>query len=126
MKLPKPRAGGAIKKINHSLAQWQRGYIRKRLTQKCAEQSVEIVEVLGKGISNECSVCGAIGMKSDGMFRCPACGYLEEEKMNTARNVKNEGRETVCCFKCWCWKRLSICILFYNFGHKNSHLDKQR
>lgn len=92
VKLPKPRAGGAIKKINHSLAQWQRGYIRKRLTQKCAEQSVEIVEVLGKGISNECSVCGAIGMKSDGMFRCPACGYLEEEKMNTARNVKKRGQ----------------------------------
>ncbi|MEH2946842.1 zinc ribbon domain-containing protein [Sporofaciens sp. JLR.KK001] len=92
VKLPKPRAGGAIKKINHSLAQWQRGYIRKRLTQKCAEQSVEIVEVLGKDISNECSVCGAIGTKSDGMFRCPACGYLEEEKMNTARNVKKRGQ----------------------------------
>lgn len=92
VKLPKPRAGGAIKKINHSLAQWQRGYIRKRLTQKCAEQSVEIVEVLGKDIRNECSVCGAIGTKSDGMFRCPACGYLEEEKMNTARNVKKRGQ----------------------------------
>ena len=92
VKLPKPRAGGANKKINHSLAQWQRGYIRKRLTQKCAEQSVEIVEVLGKDISNECSVCGAIGTKSEGMFRCPECGYQEEEKKNTARNVKKRGR----------------------------------
>ena len=92
VKLPKPRAGGASKKINHSLAQWQRGYIRKRLTQKCAEQSVEIVEVLGKGISNECSVCGEIGTKSDGMFRCSECGYQEEEKKNTARNVKKRGQ----------------------------------
>ena len=92
VKLPKPRAGGAIKKINHSLAQWQRGYIRKRLTQKCAEQSVEIVEVLGKDISNECSECGAIGMKTEGRFHCPACGYEMEEKVNTARNVKKRGK----------------------------------
>ena len=92
VKLPKPRAGGASKKINHSLAQWQRGYIRKRLTQKCAEQSIEIVEVLGKDISNECSVCGAIGKKSEGMFRCSECGYMEEEKKNTARNVKKRGQ----------------------------------
>ncbi len=92
MKLPKPRAGGVSKKINHSLAQWQRGYIRKRLTQKCAEQSIEIVEVLGKDISNECSVCGAIGKKSEGMFRCSECGYMEEEKKNTARNVKKRGQ----------------------------------
>ena len=60
--------------------------------QKCKEQSVEIVEVLGKNISNECSVCGAFGAKADGMFRCLACGYQAEEKMNTARNVKNRGQ----------------------------------
>ena len=55
VKLPKPQAGGHNKKINYVVGQWQRGYIRKRLTQKCKEQSVEIVEVLGKDISNECS-----------------------------------------------------------------------
>ena len=78
--------------INHSLAQWQRGYIRKRLEQKCKEQSVEIVEVLGKNISNECSKCGARGKKAEGMFACPMCGYHEEEKTNTARNVKKRGQ----------------------------------
>lgn len=92
VKLPKPQAGGVNRKINHSLAQWQRGYIRKRLAQKCAEQSIEIVEVLGKDISNECSVCGALGTKSEGKFQCLVCGYLEEEKMNTARNVKKRGQ----------------------------------
>ena len=92
VKLPKPQAGGYNKKINYAVAQWQRGYIRKRLVQKCKEQSVEFVEVLGKNISNECSVCGALGSKADGMFRCPACGYQAEEKMNTARNVKNRGQ----------------------------------
>ena len=92
VKLPKPQAGGHNKKINYVVGQWQRGYIRKRLTQKCKEQSVEIVEVLGKDISNECSECGAIGMKTEGRFHCPACGYEMEEKVNTARNVKKRGK----------------------------------
>lgn len=92
VKLPKPRAGGVNKKINHSMAQWQRGYIRKRMLQKCKEQAVEIVEVLGKDISNECSNCGAIGKKSKGEFSCPVCGYQGEEKTNTARNVKKRGQ----------------------------------
>lgn len=92
VKLPKPHAGGVNKRINHSVAQWQRGYIRKRLTQKCKEQSVALIEVLGKDISNECSKCGAMGKKIDGRFFCPACGYEAEEKTNTARNVKKRGQ----------------------------------
>lgn len=92
VKLPKPQGGGVNKKINHSVAQWQRGYIRKRLGQKCREQSVEIVEVLGKDISNECSCCGTRGKKKDGKFICPSCGYEAEEKTNTARNVKKRGQ----------------------------------
>lgn len=92
VKLPKPQAGGHNKKINYTVGQWQRGYIRKRLTQKCKEQSVEIVEVLGKKISDECSECGAIGTKTEGMFCCPICGYKMEEKVNTAQNVKKRGQ----------------------------------
>lgn len=92
VKLPRPKAGGKSKKINHSISQWQRGYIRKRLTQKCREQSVEIVEVLGKDISNECSCCGAFGKKEENHFRCPVCGYEDWEKTNTARNVKKRGQ----------------------------------
>ncbi len=92
VKLPKPQAGGASKRINHSVTLWQRGYIRKRLTQKCKERSIEIVEVLGKNISNECSNCGAMGTKADGQFHCPECGCCEEEKTNTARNVKKRGQ----------------------------------
>lgn len=93
VKLPKPQAGGKNKKINYSVSQWQRGYIRKRMEQKCREQSVEIVEVLGKDISNECSKCGAAGRKQDGSFFCESCGYQSEEKTNTARNVKRRGQE---------------------------------
>lgn len=92
VKLPKPQAGGKNKKINYSVSQWQRGYIRKRFAQKCKEQSVELVEVLGKDISNECSVCGAAGKKSEGSFYCSKCGFQSEEKTNTARNVKKRGQ----------------------------------
>jgi len=92
VKLPKPQAGGYNKKINYSIAQWQRGYIRRRLTQKCKEQSVEIIEVLGKDISKECSECGGYGHKSEGQFICPVCGYQADEKINTARNVKKRGQ----------------------------------
>ncbi len=92
VKLPKPRAGGVNKKINHSMAQWQRGYIRKRLMQKCKEQSVELIQVLGKDISNECSGCGQTGKKKDGYFTCSNCGLRIEEKTNTARNVLMRGR----------------------------------
>lgn len=92
VKLPKPQAGGMNKKINHSMAQWQRGYIRKRMLQKCKEQTVEVVEVLGKDISKECSNCGAVGKKEKGEFICSQCGYRSEEKTNTARNVKKRGQ----------------------------------
>lgn len=92
VKLPKPRAGGVNKRINHCMAQWQRGYIRKRIQQKCKEQAVAIVEVLGKDISNECSECGQIGKKERGKFVCLKCGYQDEEKVNTARNVKKRGQ----------------------------------
>ncbi len=92
VKLPKPHGSGVNKRINNSMSQWQRGYIRKRIQQKCQEHSVEIVEVLGKNISKECSNCGKIGKKVKGEFECMACGYREDEKVNTARNVKKRGQ----------------------------------
>lgn len=91
VKLPKPQASGVNRKINHSVTMWQRGYIRKRLTQKCQEQSIELIEVLGKDISNECSSCGSIGIRQKGTFTCKICGYQAEEKENTAKNVRNRG-----------------------------------
>ena len=92
VRLPAPRQGGVNPRINHTVSMWQRGYIRKRLKQKCLEQSIELVEVPGKDISNECSHCGAIGIKAEGIFCCPQCGYEAEEKTNTARNVKIRGQ----------------------------------
>lgn len=93
VKFPHPQADGINKKINSNVALWQRGYIRKRLIQKCREQSVDLVQVLGKNISSECSSCGAIGKKEKGLFSCPDCGCVISEKMNTAKNVLKRGMD---------------------------------
>lgn len=90
-KLPKPGAGGPVKRINHLASTWQRGYIRKRLELKCREQSIERIEVFGKDISRECSVCGSLGEKKDGIFRCPCCGHAADQKQNAAQNAKKRG-----------------------------------
>lgn len=93
MKPPVSQGRGVNRRINHSIAMWQRGYIRSRLLQKCREQSVELVEVLGKGVSSECSECGAAGKKENGFFFCPACGCQKAEKANTAKNILKRGLE---------------------------------
>lgn len=91
VKLPKQQAVGYNKEINYLVNMWQRGYIRKRLVQKCKEQSVEIVEVLGNDISKECGRCGGAGNRKDGIFFCETCGFQIEEKVNTASNVLKRG-----------------------------------
>lgn len=90
-KLPWVSKRGINREINDSVNLWQRGYIRKRLAQKCEEQSIKLAEVFGKDISRECSFCGAIGTKTKEDFFCSACGYRDKEKTNTARNVKKRG-----------------------------------
>lgn len=92
-KLPKPGTAGPAKKINYHASSWQRGYIRRRLEQKCREQSVELVEVFGKDISAECSQCGGVGTNKDQIFFCPGCGYQAKKKVNAARNAKKRGEE---------------------------------
>lgn len=51
------------------------------------------MEVFGKGISKECSRCGADGNKKEGIFKCPFCGYQVQEKWNTAQNAKKRGEK---------------------------------
>ena len=92
VKLPVPGKRSGSKEINHVTGLWQRGYIRSRLALKCREQSVELIEVMGKDISVECSSCGERGSREEGIFFCPSCGYSEEEKTNTARNTKKRGQ----------------------------------
>ena len=91
-RLPQSSKAGINKKINHSIGLWQRGYVRNRLSQKCREHSIELIEVFAKGISTECSSCGQCGERQDGVFTCPRCGMRMSEKENTARNVLKRGR----------------------------------
>lgn len=90
-KLPQTSKAGINKTINSSVSMWQKGYIRKRLRQKCEERSIELVEVFGKDISNECSSCGSIGVKEKEVFTCKVCQSRMPERVNTARNVIGRG-----------------------------------
>lgn len=94
-KLPKSQTGGINKKINYLATQWQRGYVRTRLLQKCKERSIAVTEVFAKDISRQCSYCGAMGNKTNGMFHCEACGYQLAEKINAAQNAKKRGQEKI-------------------------------
>lgn len=91
-KLPKNSVAGYNRRINYSVGIWKKGLIRERLQQKCKEHSIEIVEVFGKGISSQCSACGAIGKYAKDVFHCEHCGYETDKKINAAQNVLKRGR----------------------------------
>ena len=91
-KLPPRSKPGFNRRVNVTVSMWQKGFIRSRLIRKCQERSIELVEVFGKGISTQCSRCGADGKKEEDMFRCPSCGLELPERQNTAGNVLKRGR----------------------------------
>jgi len=90
-KLPGVSKAGANKKVNTAVSMWQKGYVKSRLARKCNERSIELKEVFAKGISIECSRCGAEGEKAEGMFICSACGLKLPERQNAAMNVLKRG-----------------------------------
>lgn len=91
-KLPPKSKAGFNRKVNATVNMWQKGFIKSRLLQKCRERSIELTEVFGKGISVQCSCCGANGVKENDVFRCPSCGTEMSERQNTAKNVLKRGR----------------------------------
>ena len=93
-KLPQSSKAGVNKRINSSVSMWQKGYVRNRLTQKCREQAIELIEVFGKDISNECSSCGAIGKKAENLFTCEVCGAGIPERENAAKNALKRGKSS--------------------------------
>ena len=92
-RFPSTGRAGPVKRINYHAASWQRGYIRRRLVQKCREQSVELKEVPAKDISNQCSWCGAPGQVKEGQFSCPDCQNRIDKKINAAKNARKRGEE---------------------------------
>ena len=91
-KLPGTTKAGANRKVNATINMWQKGFVKSRLAQKCRERSIKLIEVFGKGISNECSRCGGEGVKDGGMFCCKSCGLELPERQNTAANVLKRGK----------------------------------
>ncbi len=91
-KLPPKSKAGVNRRVNATVSMWQKGFVKSRLTQKCRERSIELAEVFAKGISTQCSNCGADGAKKDDLFRCPSCGLKLSERQNAARNVLKRGR----------------------------------
>ncbi len=85
--------GGGTKSASVHL--WQKGYIRKRLEQKCREQKVGVAYVAhGKDVGRKCSRCGGEGVRKGSEFSCPRCGLRLFEGENAARNVKKRGEES--------------------------------
>ena len=90
MKFPQGNKRYGERVTSYSINKWQRGYIRKQLMLKCREHAIEFVEVGGKGIADECSKCGAVGKRENGIFSC-VCGHSVAEKQNVAQNAKKRG-----------------------------------
>lgn len=76
----------------HLLRIWKKGFVTERLQWKCQKNGIKIVEVIGKGIGRECSACGQTGYTKGEKFKCPACGFEENKKVNGARNALNRGK----------------------------------
>lgn len=81
---------------SYLLRTWKKGYVTQRLQWKCMQNAIEIIEVLGNGLSRECSACGAIcetrAENEYEKFKCFHCGYEEDRKVNAAKNVVNRGK----------------------------------
>ncbi len=59
-----PRNPGMLMKgtgDTHLLRMWKKGFVTERLRWKCQKNNIKIIEVIGRGISRECSACGQIG-----------------------------------------------------------------
>lgn len=67
----------------------------ERMQWKCQKNDIRIVEVIGKGISRECSACGWTGYTGSEKFKYPVCGLEKNKKMNGARNALNRGKRKV-------------------------------
>jgi len=93
VKLPR-NAGMSVKGTGNTyfLKLWKKGVLTERINWKCQGNGVKIIEVMGKGISTECSACGQKGYIKGENFHCPACGFEVNKKINGAQSALNRGK----------------------------------
>lgn len=75
---------------NRKVTESLRGYVRKRLTQKCLENGIELEEINSKGTGIICSGCGAEGKCTQEGFVCESCGFKSTIAFNGARNIEKK------------------------------------
>lgn len=77
-----------MRATNRKITRSLQGYVRKRLAEKCEEQSIQIVEINSKGTGSVCSVCGETGERLPGGFVCMHCKNEMSIALNGARNIE--------------------------------------
>lgn len=78
------------KSSNRKAAQGPRGYVRKRLEQKCQANGIELEEINSKGTGMVCSNCGQEGKRLTEGFACESCGFQSTIALNEARNIEKK------------------------------------
>jgi transposase len=75
------------RETKQKLSGWTVGYIRKRLSDKCALLGVAIKEVNAAYTSGVCAECGNPGKRMNRTFVCDSCGAREYYPQNSAHNL---------------------------------------
>jgi len=89
----KNRSNYHMRATNRKVTRSFQGYVRKRLAQKCAEQSITIREINAKGTGSTCSICGAEGERLPEGFVCMACKSQLSIALNSAKNIERLANE---------------------------------
>ena len=81
------------KATKQKLARWVVGYIRKRLSDKCALNGIKLKEVNAAYTSLVCAVCGKTGKRMNQQLVCNECDMRYDYPHNSAKNLlkKSEG-----------------------------------
>ena len=81
------------KSSNRKVTEGARGYVRKRLIQKCQANGIELEEINSKGTGIICSDCGMEGERLLEGFVCKNCGFRSTIALNGARNIEKKYKE---------------------------------
>lgn len=81
------------KTSNRRMTEGPRGYVRRRLAQKCQTNGITLEEVNSRGTGTACSNCGQEGKQLLEGFICESCGFQSSTALNGARNLEKKYRE---------------------------------